>query len=107
MIINQFKLYCEGIESFLNRLLKQEITHIIVTTSGKKIKCYESTELYSDETRIIIVKSLNRLKQKIITIDYNNIEYVIEKYNDNTWNQILNISNMSNDDEIIEDRLYG
>lgn len=94
------------INSLLNRVMGEGITHIIIT-NGNKIKCYESIELFSDETKIIVAKCLIKMKKRIITINDNNIDYISEKYNNDIWNQMINITN-TNDDEIIDDnRLYG
>lgn len=85
--------YKSKINSLLNRVRSKEITHIIVTNQGK-IKCYESVELFSGETKITVAKCLIKMKQYIITIDSDNIDYILEKYDDGIWNQICNISNV-------------
>ena len=86
------------INSLLNRIRGKEITHIIITTNGDKIKCYESIELYSDEIKIIVAKCLVGIKDYIITINDDNIDYILEKYDDDVWNQIVNITNTNNND---------
>ena len=111
--MNKIKLIitnCKSeINSLLNRVRGKEITHIIVTTNGDKIKCSESVELFSDETVMIVAKCLNRMKQYIMTINNDNIDYILEKYDGDVWKQISNIANnnVNNDGEIIDDRLYG
>ena len=108
--MNKFKLLinncqCE-INSLLDRVRDKEITHIIVTTNGTKIKCYESIELFSDEIKIIVAKCLVGMKDKIITINDDNVEYILEKYNNDVWNQVMNIANIDNVDEKTDDRNY-
>ena len=105
--MNKFKLLinncqCE-INSLLDRVRGKEITHIIVTTNGTKIKCYESIELFSDEIKIIVAKCLVGMKDKIITINDDNVEYILEKYNNDVWNQVMNIANIDNVDEKTDD----
>ena len=67
--MNEIKLLITNckckINSLLNRARGKEITHIIITTSGRKIKCYESIELFSDETKILVAKCLIKMKQHI------------------------------------------
>lgn len=97
---------CWGeIISLLDRVRGKGITHIIIT-GGKKIKCYDSIELFSDETKIVVITSLIGLKKKIITIDYDKIDYICEKYDDDIWNSVMNIT-CNTKEEIVEDRLYG
>ena len=110
--MNKFKLCianCKSkINSLLNRIRGEEITHIIVTTNANKIKCYESIELFADETKITIAKCLIKTKKYIMTINSDNIDYILEKYDDDTWDQVLNIMNVNEIDEACDDnRLYG
>lgn len=98
------------INSLLNRIRGKEITHIIITTNGDKIKCYESIELYSDEIKIIVAKCLINMKQYIITINDDNIDYILEKYDDDVWNQVVNIVSTNNDlvdEKNYDDSIYG
>ena len=111
--MDKFKLLitnckCE-LNSLLNRIRGEKITHIIVTNNGHKIKCYESVELFSGETKIIIATCLIRLKKYMITINDDKVDYILEKYNDNTWNQVLNIINIDGVDESVDDcnSIYG
>ena len=94
------------VKSLLSRIRGKEITHTLVTNNGDKIKCSESIELYSNETKIIVAKCLRGIKEYIITINSDNIDYVLEKYDDDVWDQILNIT-VNTDDNVVEDRLYG
>lgn len=95
LLINDCK--CE-INSLLDRVRGKEITHIIVTINGDKIKCYESIELYDNEIKIIVAKCLIGLKQRIIIITDDKIDYIFENYNDDVWNQVKSIINI--DDSI-------
>ena len=106
--MNKFKLLitnCKSkINSLLNRVRGKEITHIIVTSNGDKIKCYDSIELYDEENKIMVIKCQIGMKNCLITINSDNIEYTIEKYTDDIWNSILNMPEIKN--EIVDDRLY-
>ena len=93
LLINNCK---SEINSLLDRVKGKEITHIIVTTDGNKIECYESIELYSDETKILVATCKIGNKKSVITINGDNINYIYEKYNNDTWNEILNIANIDN-----------
>lgn len=108
--MNKFKLCisnckCE-INSLLNRVKGKEITHIIVTTNGTKIKCYDSVELFSEEIKIIVAKCLVNRKDNIITINDDKVDYILEEYNDEIWNQVINIANCERVNEKIDDRNY-
>jgi len=98
--MNKIKLLITNCKSEINSLLDRakgaEITHIIVTVNGDKIKCYESVELFSDETKILVATCKIGNKKSIISIDSNNINYIYEKYNDNSWTEVLNILNTDN-----------
>lgn len=105
--IKSLVLNCKSkINSLLNRVKGKEITHILMTTSGDKIKCHESIEVFSNEAKFMLAKCQIGIKQYIITIDDNNINYILEKYDDKTWNRVLNIGNID-DEETIENGLYG
>ena len=104
LIITNWK--CE-INSLLNRVRGKEINHIIVTTNGHKIKCYESAELYTNEIKIVVAKCLVGLKQYIITINDDNIDYILENYDDGIWDQVINIANQPENIESVDNRHYG
>ena len=93
--------------SLLDRINGKDITHIIVTNNGHKIKCYESIELFSDETKITVAKCLIRMKQYMITINNENIDYILENYNDDIWNRLCNIGNVSVSEENDDRSIYG
>lgn len=94
------------IKSLLDRVRGKEVTHIIVTTTGDKIKCIESTDLYDGDIKIVVAKCIIGSSEKILTINYDNIEYILENYNDNVWNVIINLPvNNSVDNE--NDNLYS
>ena len=93
LLINNCK---SEINSLLGRIKDEEITHIIVTTDGNKIECYESVELFSDETKILVATCKIGNKKSIISVDSENINYIYEKYNKDSWNEILNIANTDN-----------
>lgn len=98
------KIYNKIISLFNKK--NESITHTIVTTSGTKIKCCDSVELFSDETKIIVAKCLVNRKYNIITINDDKIDYILENYNDDIWNQLLNM-NITEITEIEDDRLYS
>lgn len=104
-----FNSYKSKINSLLDRVKNKEITHTIVTINGKRIKCYESIEVLSnDEIKITIAKCLIKQKKCIMTINSDNIDYMFEKYNTDSWNQVLNIMNMDGTCEMNEDnQLYN
>lgn len=95
------------INSLLDRIRGKEISHIIVTTNGNKLKCYGSVELPSEEGSITIAKCLVGLKIKLLVIKSDNVAYCIEQYNDETWNTLINIDDDNYVDENTDDRLYG
>ena len=97
---------CE-IKSLLTHVRGEEITHLIVTKDNNKIKCYESIELFSDETKFIAAKCLIGKKQHIITINDDNINYITEKYNDDIWNQIYNIGSVNLNEKNEDYTIYG
>ena len=110
--MNKIKLLINNcrseINSLLTRVMGKEVTHIMVTITGKKIKCVESLELFNGENKIYVAKCLNRLKYNIITINSENVEYIIETCDNDIWNMLCNINpvNTNVDDENI-DRFYG
>ena len=84
----------------------REISHILITKIGDKIKCLDSIELYdSEENKIIVAKCHIRLKTKLVTINFENVEYIIESYTDDIWNNLLNIPQPENIKEV--NRLYN
>ena len=110
--MNKFKLLitnCKSkINSLFNRIQNKEIAHIIITTKGDKIKCIDSIELFSDETKFIVAKCVRKFKYQIITINNDNVAYILEKYDQDTWDKVLNITNVNEIDETCDDnRLYG
>lgn len=110
--MNKIKLLisnCKSeIKSLLTRVMGKEITHILVTTDGKKIRCIDSLELFDNENKIYVAKCLKGLKYNITTINSENVEYIMENYNCDIWDTICNINPMNTDidDENI-DRFYG
>lgn len=94
------------IESILDRIKPEEITHTIVTKTGHEIKCYSSIQLYEGEVKIIVAKCRIGLKDRLITILDDNIEYISESYNDEAWDSLINIQPV-NEDNVKENRLYG
>lgn len=96
------------IESLIDFIRSDKITHTIITKSGNEIRCYDSVELYEGETKIIIAKSQIGLKNRLVTILDDDIEYITETYNDETWNSLLNIPRAETvKTEINENILYG
>ncbi len=103
--LNIMNCLCE-INSLLNRIRGKEITHILVTNTGQKIKCVESIELFEGEIKIIVAKCQIGLKNHLITIYDDNVEYITEPYDDKTWNTIINMKPMNNDVDIENEKLY-
>jgi hypothetical protein len=65
-------------------------------------------ELFDSENKIYVGKCLKNLKYSIVTINSENVEYITEKFDEETWFIICNINpmNTDTDDENI-DRFYG
>ena len=77
------------IVSLLNRIRGKDITHVIITKSGNQIECYDSIDLYDDENKIIIAKAKIKNRDRLITINDDNIDYMLEDFTENTWNEIM------------------
>lgn len=108
-MVNKFRLCINNcrseINSLLDRIRGKEITHTFVTVDGDKIKCIDSIELYSDETKIIIAKCQIGLKTSLVTINEENIRYTIEDFDDEVWKTLRNMPTNFETNET-DDRLY-
>ena len=79
--------------------IKNEITHTIITVSGKRIKCYDSLELYDfNENKLIVAYAKIKGKRKLVTIKDQNVDYMIENFNWDVWNELVALTQMTDSD---------
>lgn len=101
------KIY-DSLNDLIDRIFGREITHTLMTNTGRKIRCAESMELFDSENKIYVGKCLENLRYNIITINSDQVEYISEKFDEETWSMICGINPLDTnaDDENIS-RFYG
>ena len=96
------------IKNIVDYLRGNKVTHSFITVTGDKIDCYDSVELLSDEDVIIVAKAKVDGKTKIVTINQMNIQYTVEVFEADTWNQITGLLGVDEPEKVKETSvLYG